>query len=136
MSLVSEFRDFVVKGNVLDLAVAFIMGTAFSAVITALVTDIITPIIGIPGAVNFAAITYTVHGSTFMIGAFINAVIAFLSIAVAIFFFVIKPVSKAQNKLKKPQMPGEPTTKECPYCLSTIPIKAARCAFCTSRLKK
>lgn len=136
MSLVSEFRDFVVKGNVLDLAVAFVMGTAFSAVVTALVTDIITPIIGIPGAVNFDAITYTIHGSTFMIGAFINALIAFLSIAVAIFFFIIKPVSKVQNKLKKPAAPGEPTTKECPYCLSTIPIKATRCAFCTSKLKK
>ncbi len=128
MSLVSEFKDFVSKGDVIDLAVAFVMGAAFNALITSLVTDIITPLIGLPGHVNFASIAYTINGSTFLIGPLINSVIVFLSIAVAVFFFIIKPASKF--KKKKPA-----DRKTCPYCLSNVPIGASRCAFCTSRLK-
>ena len=134
MSMVSEFRDFIAKGNVLDFAVAFVMGAAFNALITALVTDIVTPIMGIPGHVNFAAITYSINGSTFLVGAFINSVIAFISIAVAVFFFIIKPVERIQNRIKKPQAPTS-TTKVCPECLSVIPLEAKRCAFCTSVVK-
>lgn len=132
MSLVQEFRDFIVKGNVLDLAVAFVMGAAFNALVTALVTDLVTPLIGVPGHVNFADITYTINGSTFLVGAFVNSIIAFLSISVAVFFFIIKPVSK----LQKPKQAPAPDTRDCPYCLSKVPIKATRCPFCTSMLKK
>lgn len=132
MSLLQEFKDFIAKGNVIDLAVAFVIGVAFSAVVTALVTDIISPLIGIPGHVDFAGITYTVNGSTFLIGAFIDSVIAFISVALAVFFFIIKPLSKLKGKPK----PTTPDTKDCPYCLSKIPIKATRCAYCTSILKK
>src|SRR5271155_4132975 len=93
MSLISDFTDFISKGNVLDLAVAFVMGAAFNAVVTALVTDIVTPLIGVPGQVNLAGLTYNVNGSIFLVGAFINSVIAFISIAVAVFFFIVKPMS-------------------------------------------
>ena len=134
MSIISDFKDFVVKGNVIDLAVAFVMGAAFNAVVTALVTDIVTPIIGIPGHVNFATfVVYGPNGSQFLVGAFINSLIAFISIAIAVFFFIIKPVSKLQS-LKKTQPPSA-TTKICPYCISTIDKSATRCPNCTSRLK-
>ena len=134
MSLLDEFKAFISKGDVLDLAVAFVMGAAFNAVVTAMVTDIVTRLIGIPGHVNFASITYTINGSTFLLGAFVNSVIAFLAIAVAVFFFIIKPISKLQA-LGKPTAPPAPNTKNCPYCISNIPLKATRCPFCTSELK-
>jgi large conductance mechanosensitive channel len=134
MSLLSEFKAFISKGDVLDLAVAFVMGAAFNALITAMVTDIVTPIIGIPGHVNLASITYAINGSTFLLGSFVNAVIGFLAICVAVFFFIIKPVSKLQA-LGKPKVPPAPNTKDCPYCLSNVPLKATRCPFCTSTLK-
>ncbi len=130
MAIISEFKDFIAKGDVIDLAVAFVMGAAFNAVVTALVTDIITPIIGIPGHVNFASLTYTLNGSTFLLGAFLNSLIAFLSIAIALFFFVIKPVSK----MKPAPKAKAPETKTCPYCLSQISVKATKCAFCTSNV--
>lgn len=135
MPLLDEFKSFISRGNVLDLAVAFVMGAAFNALVTALVTDIVSPIIGIPGHVNFASITYTINGSTFLIGAFLNSVISFISIAVAIFFFVIKPMSRLSAYNKKPTQPVPPASKVCPYCASSIPIKAIRCPFCTSKLK-
>lgn len=134
MSIVDDFKDFMLKGNVIDLAVAFVIGAAFSAVVTALVTDIITPLIGVPGHVNFASISYTINGSTFLVGSFINSVIAFLAIALAVFFFIIKPVAKLQSMKKK--SPAAPDTKTCPYCTSSVNIKATRCPFCTSKLKK
>ncbi len=133
MTMLEEFKNFISKGDVLDLAVAFVMGAAFNALVTALVTDMVSPIIGIPGHVNFASITYTVNGSTFLVGAFINSVISFLSIAVAVFFFIIKPMSKLKPVSKAPA--PAPTTKECPYCFSSIQIKATRCPFCTSELE-
>ncbi|MCL5011587.1 MAG: large conductance mechanosensitive channel protein MscL [Candidatus Marsarchaeota archaeon] len=131
MSVIKEFKDFIVRDNILDLAVAFVMGAAFNAVVTALVTDIVTPIIGIPGHVNFASLTYSVNGSTFLVGAFINSIIAFLSIAIAVFFFIIKPASKLAPKKQE----TAPQTKTCPYCLSQIQVKATKCAFCTSSVK-
>ncbi len=136
MSLITEFRDFLMKGNVIDLAVAVVIGVAFNAVVTAFVTDIITPLIGVPGHLNFAAYTYTINGSVFMLGSFVSAIISFISIVVVVFFFLVKPVSKMKefNDRKKPA--GAPTTKQCPECLSTIPLGAKRCAFCTSELKK
>ncbi len=117
----------------LDLAVAVVIGTAFNAVITAFVSDIITPLIGIAGNVDFSKISYTINNSIFSVGLFLNALISFITIAIVIFFFIIKPVSKI-NSMKK-QAPLSSTTKECPECLSQIPIKAKRCAFCTSIIK-
>ncbi len=133
MSLTQDLKNFIMRGNVIDLAVAFVMGSAFFAVVTALVTDIITPLIGVPGHVNFDAYSYTLNGSTFLFGAFVNSLIGFLAIAITLFFLVVKPLEKARNR-KKPA-PAPPTTKDCPYCLSKIPIKAIKCMYCTSDVK-
>jgi large conductance mechanosensitive channel len=135
MSLINELKDFIMKGDVIDLAVAVIIGLAFNAVITALVVDIVTPLIGIPGHVDFASLTYTVNNSVFLVGAFVNAVINFITIALVVFFFIVKPISKMKEMTSK-KAPISPTTKQCPECLSTIPLKATRCAYCTSMLKK
>ncbi len=133
MSLVQEFKDFIMKGDVIDLAVAVVVGLAFNTVVTAFVTDIVTPLIGIPGHVNFATLTYTINGSTILFGTFVNAVINFITIALVVFFFIIKPMSKIKEKTTK-KVTLSPTTKQCPECLSVIPIGAKRCAFCTSKL--
>jgi large conductance mechanosensitive channel len=133
MSLVKEFKDFVMKGDVIDLAVAVVMGLAFNAVVTAFVTDIITPLIGIPDHVNFASLSYTVNGSVIMVGVFVNALINFVTIALVVFIFIIKPMSKIKERTST-KATVSPTTKQCPECLSIIPIKAKRCAFCTSKL--
>jgi large conductance mechanosensitive channel len=135
MSLVDEFKDFISKGNVVDLAIAVVIGVAFNAVITALVTDIITPMIGIPGHVDFSALTYTINGSVFQIGLFVNAVINFIAITLVLFFFIVKPYSKLRASNQSKNKPKHADTKQCPECLSTIPKAARRCAFCTSRLK-
>lgn len=135
MSLSQEFKDFIMKGNVIDLAVAVVIGVAFNAVVTAFVTDIITPLIGIPGHVNFAAYTITVNNSVFMVGSFVNAIINFITIALVVFFFMVKPISKMNEAAAKNKPAAGATTKVCPECLSTIPIKAKRCAFCTSKVK-
>ena len=136
MSLVQEFKNFVMRGNVLDLAVAVVIGAAFNAVVTAFVSDIITPLIGVAGHFNFATLTYTFNNSTFLVGLFINALISFLTIAVVIFFFIIKPVSTMNERAAKKAQPPTPTTKQCPECLQMIPIGAKRCMYCTSRQKK
>ena len=129
------FRDFVLRGNVLDLAVAVVIGGAFGAVITALVKDILTPLIGaIVGQPDFSAYTATVNGSIFLIGDFINAVIAFLLIAAAIYFFVVIPINAMVARRRRGEPPSDPTTKKCSECLSEVPVAAKRCAFCTSPL--
>jgi large conductance mechanosensitive channel len=131
--MLSEFKAFVLRGNVIDLAVAVVLGAAFGAVITAFVTDIITPILGaIGGKPNFSSLTFTINGSVFYYGSFINAVIAFLSIAAAIFFFVVKPINHLQAR--RTGQDGPPTTRPCPECLSEIPVAAMRCAFCTTEV--
>ncbi len=136
MSLGSEFKDFIMKGNAIDLAIGVVVGVAFNAVVTALVSDIITPLIGIPGHVNFSAYTYTVNGSVFMVGAFVNALISFITIAIVVFFFVVKPISKMKEaSAAKNKKEEKATTKKCQECLSEIPIAARRCAFCTSEVK-
>ncbi len=135
MSVLDEFKDFIVKGNVVDLAVAVVIGVAFNAVVTALVSDIITPLIGIPGKLDFSAYTATVNGSVFMIGSFVNAVISFVTIALVVFFLMVKPVQKMKKLSERKEAAAvAPATKTCPYCLSTIPAGAKRCAFCTSQL--
>jgi large conductance mechanosensitive channel len=135
-SLISEFKAFLLRGNVVDLAVGIVMGIAFGAVVTALVTDIITPIITIPGKTNFANLSFSIGGGVFLYGAFINAVINFIVVAAAIFFFVIKPINMLMARRKVEAAPEPPiTTRECPFCLSMIPLAATRCAFCTSEVK-
>jgi large conductance mechanosensitive channel len=128
------FKAFIMRGNVLDLAVAVVMGAAFGAVVTALVKDLITPIIAaIVGKPDFSAIQFEVNGSKFLIGDFINAIVSFLLIAAAVYFFVVLPVNTLIARMKRGEAPPpDPTSKKCPECLSEIPIAARRCAFCTS----
>jgi large conductance mechanosensitive channel len=131
---VKEFKQFLLRGNVVDLAVGIVIGVAFGAVVTALVADLITPIIAaIIGKPDFASLTFTIHKSTFKYGAFINTLIAFVSIAAAVFFFVVKPVNALMAR-RRNELPADPTTRDCPECLSSIPIAASRCAFCTEKV--
>ncbi len=131
--MIKGFRDFILRGNVVDLAVAVVIGAAFGAVITAFVADIITPLIAaIFGQPDFSALTFTINGSKFLYGAFINAVISFLLIAAAIYFVVVVPMNKLAERRARGQGPAEPDVKQCPECLSDIPIAARRCAFCAS----
>lgn len=125
------FKQFIMRGNVLDLAVAVVIGAAFGAVVTALVKDLITPLIAaIVGKPDFSAIQFEVNSSKFLIGDFINAVVSFLLISAAVYFFVVLPMNALMSRVRRGQAPPDPTTKECPECLSTIPIAAKRCAFC------
>lgn len=127
------FKQFILRGNVLDLAVAVVMGAAFGAVVTALVKDLITPIIAaIIGKPNFSNIAFEVNHSRFLIGDFVNALISFLLIGAAVYFLVVLPVNTLLAHMKRREVPLDPTTKKCPECLSDIAIKARRCAFCTS----
>ncbi len=126
-----QFREFVMRGNVLDLAVAVIIGGAFGKIVGSLVNDILMPLIGlVMGKVNFSELAWTVGDASVKWGAFVQTVIDFLVIAFVIFMIV-----RAANSLKKPAPPAEPTTKECPHCFTTISIKATRCPNCTSDLK-
>jgi len=123
------------RGNVLDLAVAVIIGAAFGAVVTSLVENILTPLIAaIFGKPDFSNLSFTINNSQIMYGAFLNAVIAFLLVAAALFFFVIKPFNMLMSR-RKQQVESDPTTRECPYCLTVVPIAATRCSACTSDLK-
>jgi large conductance mechanosensitive channel len=131
--MLKGFRQFVLRGNVLDLAVAVVIGGAFGTVVTALVKDLITPLLAaIIGKPDFSALAFTVHGSRFPIGDFINAVVAFVLMAAAIYFLVIVPVNALMARIRRGETPPDPTTKRCPECLSEVPIAARRCAFCTS----
>lgn len=129
------FKQFLMRGNVIDLAVAVVMGAAFGAVVTALVKDLITPLIAaIVGKPDFSNIKFKVNSSQFLIGDFINALVSFILIAAAIYYFVILPMNTLMARLKRGEVPPDPTTKNCPECLSEIPIAARRCKFCTSAL--
>ena len=129
------FKQFILRGNVLDLAVAVVMGAAFGAVVTALVKDLVTPLIAaIVGAPDFSAIVVTVNGSKLLVGDFLNAVIAFVLMAVAVYFFIVLPVNSLTARMNRGEAPPDPTTKKCPECLSEVAIAARRCAFCTSAL--
>ncbi len=129
--VLKEFKDFIVRGNVIDLAVAFVLGVAFSAVVSALVKDLVTPIIAaIVGKPDFSALSFTINGSRFLYGDFIDALITFLSVAAAIFFFVVKPINALAAARARGVPPEDPTTKLCSECLSEIPIAASRCAHC------
>ena len=127
------FTQFIMRGNVLDLAVAVVMGGAFGAVVTALVKDLITPLIAaLVGKPDFSAIQFEINGSKFLVGDFVNAVVSFLLIAAAIYFFVVLPMNTLLARMRRGEAPPDPTSKECPECLSSVPIGARRCAFCTT----
>ena len=127
------FKQFLMRGNVIDLAVAVVIGGAFGAVVAAFVKDLLTPLIAaIVGQPDFSAITATVRGSKFLVGDFVNALIAFVLVAVAVYFFVVLPMNAVTARMRRGEVPPDPTTKACPECLSAIPIAARRCAFCTS----
>ena len=131
MGMVQEFKDFVMRGNVMDMAVGVIIGGAFGAIVTSLVDDVIGPVIGmICGGIDFSGLSITVGSAQLMIGNFIQAIINFLIIALCLF-----SVIKAVNKLKKPEPEAAPATKICPFCKSEVNIEATKCAFCASELK-
>jgi len=127
---VKGFRNFISRGNLIELAVAVVIGTAFTAVVTAIVADLITPLIAaIGGQHDFSGLTFKVHGSTFKYGAFINALLSFLIIAAVVYFLIVAPMAKISARFKREV---EVTTRDCPECLSTIPIAATRCMYCTT----
>jgi large conductance mechanosensitive channel len=130
----SGFRKFLLRGNLIDLAVAVVIGAAFSAVVTALVKDLVTPLIAaIGGKRDFSKQHFTLHHSVFKYGDFVNAVIAFVLVAAVLYFFVVKPFSALLERFHPtPQEPAK--TRDCPHCLSAVPIKASICAFCTHDL--
>jgi large conductance mechanosensitive channel len=133
--MLKGFKQFLMRGNVIDLAVAVVIGAAFGAVVTALVKDLITPLIAaIVGKPDFSAIVFEINGSKFLIGDFINALVSFLLVSAAIYFFVVVPVNALTARARRGEAPPDPTTKKCPECLSEVPIAARRCAFCTSTL--
>jgi large conductance mechanosensitive channel len=127
--MLSGFKQFILRGNVVDMAVGVVIGAAFGTVVTALTKDLLTPLIAaIVGKPDFSAIVFTIHGTAFPIGDFINAAVSFLLVAAAVYFFVVTPVNALMARFKDP---AAPTTKPCPQCLSEIPIAAKRCAHCT-----
>lgn len=124
------FRQFLMRGNLIELAVAVVIGTAFTAIVTALVKDLITPLIAaVGGQPNFSKIAFTVHKSTFSIGDFINALVSFVIIASVVYFLLVMPMAKLVERLNRHKAATE---RDCPECLSAIPVAATRCKFCTA----
>lgn len=133
--MLKEFKKFILRGNVVDLAVAVVVGAAFTAVVNALVKDLLTPLIAaVGGQHDFSTLYFAVNGSRFMYGDLINAVVAFLSVALVVFFMVVQPLNHLQSISNKRKTPEEPTERKCPECLSEIPKAAARCKFCTAKV--
>ncbi len=132
--MLKEFRQFILRGNLVDLAVAVVIGTAFGAVVSALVADLVTPLLAaIGGKADFGNLSFSVNGSRFLYGHFINALLSFVTIAAVVFFLVIRPVNALLARLRpEPKVGAE--TRECPECLSDIPAAARRCAFCTAEV--
>jgi large conductance mechanosensitive channel len=128
--MLKDFKAFLLRGNVVDLAVAVVIGAAFGTVVESFVKNLLTPLVAIPGTKDFSALGFSIRKSTFAYGAFLNDLIAFLLIAVAVFFFVVKPVNALMAR-RKTEPDVESTTKDCPHCLSSIPVGATVCAFCT-----
>ncbi len=131
--MLKDFKAFILRGNVVDLAVGVVIGAAFAAVVTALVEGIFTPLLAIPGKTNFGELKFKIGGGVFMYGNVINAFITFLVIAFAVFFFVVRPVNVLMARCKtEPDV--QSVTKECDYCLSNVPARAIVCAFCTREI--
>lgn len=134
--MLKEFKLFLLRGNVVDLAVAVVIGGAFGRVVTALVKDLLTPLIAaVARQPDFSAIIFTVNGSRFLIGDFLNSVVSFLLVSAAIYFFVVAPMNILTERRRRGQGVPDPTTKKCSECLSEVPIAARRCAFCTQPLE-
>jgi large conductance mechanosensitive channel len=134
IGMLREFRQFILRGNLVDLAVAVVIGTAFTALVTSLVKNLVTPLIAaIAGKPDFSGLTFTIHGSRFLYGAFFNALLAFVIIAAVVFFLIIKPVNALMARFQ-PDTAVDVPTRPCPECLSDIPRLATRCAFCTARV--
>ncbi len=128
--MLKEFKQFLLRGNVVDLAVGVVVGAAFGTIVSALVADLLTPLIAaIAKMPDFNGLMFTINNSKFMYGHFINALISFILVAVAVFFCVVKPINALIAKSKKEPL-ADPTTKKCPECLSEIPLEAKRCAHC------
>ena len=131
--MLKGFKQFLLRGNVVDLAVAVVIGGAFGAVVTALVKDLVTPLIAaVVGKPDFSAIVLTVNGSALLVGDFLNAATSFVLVAAAIYFLIVVPMNTIIARMNRGEAPPDPTTKVCPECLSEIPIKARRCRFCTT----
>jgi large conductance mechanosensitive channel len=130
--MLSGFKQFILRGNVVDMAVGVVIGAAFATVVGAFTKDLLTPLITAitGGAAQFSSLSFTIRGSVFAIGDFINAAISFLLVAAAVYFFVVTPVNALVSRMRKAPAPADPTTKKCPECLSEIPIDARRCAHC------
>ena len=127
------FKQFLLRGNVVDLAVGVVVGAAFGGVVTAFTKDLLTPLIAaIAGKPDFSAIQFTVNGSKFLLGDFVNAIVSFVIVATAVYYFVVLPINALVSRARK-EPPADPTTKKCPECLSEIAIGARRCAFCTTQ---
>jgi large conductance mechanosensitive channel len=133
--MLKDFKAFILRGNVVDLAVGVVIGTAFTALIMSFVENLLSPLIAIPGTRDFSALEFTISDSTFHYGSFLNALIAFLLIAAAVFFFVVKPVNVLMAR-RKTEPDVESTTKECDFCLSNVPVRAIVCAFCTRQIDR
>jgi large conductance mechanosensitive channel len=132
--MIREFRDFLLRGNVVDLAVAVVIGAAFVAVVNSFVADVLTPLLGMLGVPDFKTLSFTAGEATVSYGLFLNALISFVLVAAAIFFFVVKPMNALAAR-RAAREPGEaPTTKPCPFCATDIPMGATRCPHCTSQL--
>ena len=130
--MLSGFKQFILRGNVVDMAVGVVIGAAFATVVTAFTKDLLTPLIAaIVGKPDFSAISFTIHGSLFPIGDFINAAVSFLLVAAAVYFFVVTPINALVSRMRKAPAPADPTTKKCPECLSEIPVDARRCSYCS-----
>lgn len=134
--MLSDFKKFILRGNVVDLAVAVVVGVAFTAMITAFVADIVTPLIAaIFGKPDFSNLSFTLNHSKFKYGSFVNAVIAFVIVATVVFFAVVVPLTALMRRLNLvPKEEAEPEKRPCPECLSEIPVEASRCAFCTAQV--
>lgn len=131
--MLKGFKQFMLRGNVIDLAVAVVMGAAFGAVVAAFVKDLLTPLIAaIVGKPSFENLKFTINGSTLLYGDFINALVSFLLVAIAVYFFVVAPMNHLMARMRRGEKAPDPTTKKCPECMSEIPIAAKRCPFCTS----
>ena len=132
--MIQEFKQFILRGNVIDLAVAVVIGAAFGAIVTSLVENIITPIIGaIGGQPDFSGLSFELNNSEIRYGAFLNALISFLIIAAVIFFAVVKPMNAILTRMRTEPTP-DPLTGKCPFCLSEVQIGATRCPFCTQEI--
>jgi large conductance mechanosensitive channel len=134
--VLKDFRQFILRGNLVDLAVAVVIGAAFGTVVSALVADLITPLIAaIGGKPSFNDLSFTINGSRFLYGNFLNTLLSFLIIAAVVFFLVIKPVNALLARARTEPPVDPPSTRECPECLSEIPTAARRCAFCTAQVE-